>query len=99
MGSHQDLIWLQGRALESDLICAGGSCGTIHHSEGISQQWQSGGGDRGHRAMFDRSQLLVLSDGKGWSVRAIARRRPGAFEFRVQLSNLPQPELDFPDNE
>jgi hypothetical protein len=68
MGSHQDLIWLQGRALESDLICAGGSCGTIHHSEGISQQWQLGGGDRGHRSMFDQFSVA----GSQFSVKAKA---------------------------
>jgi hypothetical protein len=104
MSGHQDLIWLrlQGSALESDLICAGGSCGSIHHSEGISQQLQSAGGDVGHWSMFGKAasnQHLVAQE---WVCGGDCPRNRmlagGALEFRVQLSNLSQPELDFPDN-
>ncbi len=47
MIGEQNFIRLFGTALETDFF----GVGRIHHSEGISQQRVTGGGDSGHWSM------------------------------------------------
>jgi hypothetical protein len=88
MSRHQDLAWLQGSAFEADLMCAGGSYWSIHHSAGISQQWHSAGGDAGHWSMF--AQFSVA--GSQFSVRA----KPGSFRIPGAAFESAPTRTEFP---